>query len=495
MQDVHDLTMLIASKVPIVVLETHDEMRALQMLTRVAMKRTLGFYTWSITEGLNSLGFGAQPENPNPVDSPAMVLQTIKRHSEPSIFVLCDFHPYLADEPRHVRLLKDIALNYEQLQHTVILLSHKLAMPPELRRYSALFSLSLPDDAQLLAVIREEISAWSSANNNLRINTHRDVLKKLVKNLRGLSLHDARRLARGIIRDDGAITEEDLPEVNRLKFELMDMNGVLSFEYDTAKFSSVGGLTRLKDWIKTREKAFMDGDKTGLTDGPKGVMLLGIQGSGKSLAAKAIAGLWGVPLLRFDVGALYNKYIGETEKNLRLSLQQADLMAPCVLWIDEIEKGLATGNTDDNTSRRVLATLLTWMAERKSRVFLVATSNDVTLLPPELIRKGRLDEIFFVDLPTQAVRQEILAIHLNKREFDPAAFNLADLAEAAEGFSGAELEQAVVAAMYTATAMGEKLSDGHIASELNKTYPLSVVMAEQIEQLRLWARDRTVSAD
>jgi SpoVK/Ycf46/Vps4 family AAA+-type ATPase len=353
----------------------------------------------------------------------------------------------------------------------------------------------MPDDAQLLSVIREEISAWSNANNNLRINTHRDVLKKLVKNLRGLSVHEARRLARGIIRDDGAITEEDLPEVNRLKFELMDMNGVLSFEYDTAKFSSVGGLNKLKEWIKTRETAFLDGNKNKLGDGPKGVMLLGIQGSGKSLAAKAIAGLWGVPLLRFDVGALYNKYIGETEKNLRLSLQQADLMAPCVLWIDEIEKGLATGNSDDNTSRRVLATLLTWMAERKSRVFLVATSNDVTLLPPELIRKGRLDEIFFVDLPKQPIREEILAIHLRKREFDPAEFNLADLAEAAEGFSGAELEQAVVAAMYSATAMGDKLTTEHIASEISKTYPLSVVMAEQIEQLRLWARDRTVSAD
>jgi SpoVK/Ycf46/Vps4 family AAA+-type ATPase len=495
MQDVRDLAMLIESKVPLIVLETHDELRALEMLTRLAMKRTMGFFTWSVTEGLNSLGFGAQTEVTDKTDSPEVVLNTIKQHTQPSIYALCDFHPFLLDEPKHVRLLKDIAINYELLQHTIILISHKLTIPPELKRYCAQFNLSLPDDAQLMSIIRDEVSGWSRANNNLRINTNRDVLKKLVKNLRGLSAHDAKRLARGIIRDDGAITAEDLPEINRLKFELMDMDGILSFEYDTEKFSAVGGLDKLKKWIKTRESAFLDGSAGDAKDGPKGVMLLGIQGSGKSLAAKAIAGLWGVPLLRFDMGALYNKYIGETEKNLRLSLKQADLMSPCVLWIDEIEKGLATGNSEDNTSRRVLGSLLTWMAERKSNVFLVATSNDVTSLPPELIRKGRLDEIFFVDLPRSDIREEILSIHLRKRDYDPETFDLKMLADQSEGFSGAELEQAVVAALYTATAQGDKISTDYIASEIDRTYPLSVVMSEKIDELRHWAEGRTVAAD
>jgi SpoVK/Ycf46/Vps4 family AAA+-type ATPase len=315
-------------------------------------------------------------------------------------------------------------------------------------------------------------------------------LKKLIKNLQGLSRHDARRLVRGAIRDGGAITEDDLPEINKAKFELIDMDGVLSFEYNTEKFSAVGGLFNLKEWVKQREAIFLNTENK--SDKPKGVMLLGIQGGGKSLAAKAIAGLWGVPLLRLDMAALYNKFIGETEKNLKKTLAQAALMSPCVLWIDEIEKGLATSDSDDSTSRRVLGTLLTWMAERKSNVFIVATSNDVSKLPPELLRKGRMDEIFFVDLPV--VREEIFSIHLSKRNFKSENFDLAVLAKNSEGFSGAEIEQAVVAALYITSAQREPLMTAHIEEQLHATYPLSVVMSEKIDDLRSWADGRTVSA-
>lgn len=493
MQDVTDLSLIIDSHVPIIVLETNDEQRALELLTQVAMKKRLGFSCWSITEGLNRIGFGVEAGVQAEPESPTDVLKLIRKHTDPSLFVLCDYHPYLPNNPEHVRWLKDIALNHATLRHTLVLVSHALDIPPELQNFCARFVMSLPNDAQLMAIVREEVKLWSRDNANAKVKADQATVRKLVKNLKGLSRADARRLARGVIRDDGAITEDDLPEINKTKFELIDMHSVLSFEYDTEKFSAVGGLENLKQWVKQRESIFLNTEQTSL-DRPRGVMLLGIQGGGKSLAAKSIAGLWGVPLLRLDMAALYNKYIGETEKNLSRSLQQAELMAPCVLWIDEIEKGLATSDSDDGTSRRILGTMLTWMAERKANVFIVATSNDVSRLPPELLRKGRLDEIFFVDLPSLDVRKDIFTIHLGKRNFDPGKFAIATLAENAEGFSGAEIEQAVVAALYTASAQRQPLSSDHIMEELQNTYPLSVVMAEKIDELRTWAEGRTVSA-
>ncbi len=494
MQDVADLVLIIDSNIPIIVLETRDEKRALELLTKVAMKKHLGYSCWSITEGLNRIGFGSDPGAAAEPESPTEVLKAIKRHREASLFVLCDYHPYLPNNPEHVRLLKDIALKSDTLGHTLVLLSHELDIPPELQHYCARFSMSFPNDAQLMAIVREEVSAWTRENGGAKVKTDQATLKKLIRNLSGLSRQEARRLARAAIRDDGAITEADLPEINRAKFELIDMEGVLSFEYDTEQFSEVGGLDNLKQWVGQRERIFLNPEQTSL-DRPRGVMLLGVQGSGKSLAAKAIAGLWGVPLLRLDMAALYNKFIGETEKNLNKSLTQAEMMAPCVLWVDEIEKGLATGVSDDGTSRRILGTLLTWMAERRANVFIVATSNDVSQLPPELLRKGRLDEIFFVDLPDADVRKDIFAIHLRKRNFQPDQFAMGTLAELSEGFSGAEIEQAVVAALYSASAQRQPLSSEHIGNELQSTYPLSVVMAEQLEQLRRWAADRTVAAN
>lgn len=489
MQDVKDLALIIDSQVPLIALETHDEPAALQLLTRVAMQRKLGYFCWSITEGLTRLGFGG--DFGDAAVSPTDVLRQIKRQTSPALFALCDFHPFLVNQPEHVRLLKDIAMAHERLGHVLVLVSHEMELPPELRRLSAKFQLALPNDSQLLAIIREEANAWGQENPQSSLQSDPAVIKQLVRNLRGLSEADARRLARGAIRDDGAITVADIPAVNRAKFELLDMHGVLSFEYDTAKFSDVGGLKRLREWLKLREQAVHSQQR----DRPKGVLLLGVQGSGKSLAAKALAGMWGLPLLRLDMATLYNKFIGETEKNLRRALEQAELMAPCVLWIDEIEKGLAGGNNDEGTSQRILGTLLTWMAERTSQVFMVATANDVQGLPPELLRKGRFDEVFFVDLPKADVRSEIFAIHLQQRHFDPARFDLPMLAAHAENFSGAEIEQAVVTAIYTCSARREPMATTHIQQALDSTVPLATMLAEKIEALRAWAKDRTVPAD
>ena len=489
MQDVKDLALIIDSKIPLVALETHDEPTALQLLTRVAMQHKLGYFCWSITEGLNRLGFGG--DFADSATSPAEALKQIKKQTSPALFALCDFHPFLNNQPEHVRLLKDIAMAHERLGHVLVLVSHEIEIPPELRRYSAKFSLSLPNDTQLLAIVREEANAWAKQNPTMALQSDTNALKQVVRNLRGLTEADARRLARGAIRDDGAITMADIPAINRAKFELLDMSGVLSFEYDTAKFSDIGGLKRLQEWLKLREHAVHSQQR----DRPKGVLLLGVQGSGKSLAAKAVAGMWGLPLLRLDMATLYNKFIGETEKNLRNALDQAEIMAPCVLWIDEIEKGLAGGNNDEGTSQRILGTLLTWMAERTSQVFMVATANDVQTLPPELLRKGRFDEIFFVDLPTAPVRAEIFAIHLQQRNFDPARFDIATLAARAEKFSGAEIEQTIVTSIYTCSARREPMTSAHLEHAIDSTVPLATMLAEKIEWLRTWAKERTVSAD
>jgi len=275
----------------------------------------------------------------------------------------------------------------------------------------------------------------------------------------------------------------------------MDLDGVLSFEYRTEQFASVAGMQRLRAWLEQRREAAVAQGEAGALDRPKGVLLLGVQGAGKSLTARAVAGAWGLPLLRLDMGALYNKYIGETERNLRESLRSAELMAPCVLWLDEIEKGVGGTDTDEGVSRRLLGSLLTWMAEQRDGVFVVATANDVSALPPELLRKGRFDELFFVDLPDEATRAEIFRIHLRRRGIDPEGIDVGTLAGMSEGFSGAEIEQVVVSARYRAAAEQAPLASAHLLTEIRATVPLAVTMAERIEALRAWAEGRTVPAN
>jgi SpoVK/Ycf46/Vps4 family AAA+-type ATPase len=286
---------------------------------------------------------------------------------------------------------------------------------------------------------------------------------------------------------------DDVKGVLAEKYKLLNRGGALSYEPDTAKFADIGGLARLRQWLVSRKPAF-DGSAPGL-DPPKGAMLLGVQGCGKSLAARAAAGILNVPLLRLDFGSLYSKWHGESEKNLRDSLRAAEGLAPCVLWVDEMEKALATGDGDSGVSRRVLGTLLTWLAEQRSKIFVVATANDITALPPELVRKGRFDEIFFVDLPHRAARADIFNIHARKRKVALSPAEATALADRSEGFSGAEIEQAVVAALYTAHSTQQPMNARLIAQELATTQPLSVVMGEQVAALRAWAKDRTVPAD
>ncbi|UCG73196.1 MAG: AAA family ATPase [Chromatiales bacterium] len=492
METRQDLAVILASRVPIVVVETHDETRFLDLITGLIVRgRPTDYrplFRWTVTTGLQRLDIDLAPQLHNA--PPDQVLRHVRSVEDPGIYVLLDFHPYLSD-PVNVRLVKDIAVAPREHRRTLVFVSHGIELPPELQPLAARFELSLPDDEERREIIREVARDWAAQNPG-RVKADPKAVKLLVQNLSGVDRDGVARLARAAIHDDGAITACDLPDVAKAKYELLNRHGLLSFEYDLARFADVGGLGRLKQWLTERRRVVSD-PPPGL-DPPRGLLLAGVQGCGKSLAARATAGVLGRPLLRLDFAALYDKYHGETERRLRECLAQAELMAPCVLWIDEIEKGLATGDGDSGTSRRVLGSFLTWLAEQQGGVFVVATANEVQRLPPELVRKGRFDELFFVDLPDGETRQKILEIHLKKREMEPKSFDLSRMAQATEGFSGAELEQGIVAAWYTAHADGAALGSGHLLSEFLRTRPLSVVMAERVAGLRSWADGRCVPA-
>jgi len=495
MNNRHDLELILRSGVPIVIIETVAESRFLDLLRGLIIDGSADGYRplfrWSVTDGLQRLDLDLEPQR-HTID-PADVLRQIRAVETPGIYALLDFHHYLKD-PVNIRLLKDIAVDAGQSGRTILLISHEIEIPPELKSFCASFEMQLPNAEQRKAAIETIVADYRNAHPNRDVPVDPKALELLVSNLHGLTLVDTERLAKNAIYQDGAIAVSDLQPVMQAKYELLNRDGILSYEYDTAAFSDVAAFRQLKVWLTQRKLAF-SGDKPEHLDAPRGVMLIGVQGCGKSLAAKAAAGVLGVPLLRLDFGSAYNKYHGETEKNLRSALRTAEVMSPCVLWVDEIEKGLATGQDDSGTSKRVLGTFLTWLAERGADVLVVATANNISELPPELVRKGRFDEIFFVDLPSPTARGEILMIHLVKRGFDGSMLALPELVDLTEGFSGAEIEQGIVSALYAAHSLGKKLQSAHLASEFRKTRPLSVVMAERVDSLRDWAQGRTVPAD
>jgi len=487
--------MLLASRFPLIVIESREEARVLALVREASLKarrgRGWGVFQWTVTEGLHRLDVDmGGPQRT--LAEPGQLLKHLKATTMPGIYVLLDFHPYLSD-PVNVRMLKDVAQGYDQLARTVVLMSYEVALPEELESFATRMHLALPSANERKMIVTRIAQEWSIAHPGHPALLEPEALAKLVDNLSGLTAADAEHLARQAIFDDGALTLSDIQGVMAAKYQLLNRGGTLSYETDAAKFADVGGMQNLRHWLTSRKPAF-DGSAPEL-DPPKGVLLLGVQGCGKSLAARGAAGIFGVPLVRLDFGALYSKWHGESEKNLRESLQAAEALAPCVLWIDEIEKALADGEGDSGTSRRVLGTFLTWLAEQRARIFVIATANDITALPPELIRKGRFDEIFFVDLPDTSARGAILAIHARKRSVSLSPQEVLALAKHSAGFSGSELEQAIVAALYSARASGQPVTADSIAREIEATKPLSVVMAEKVAALRAWAHDRTVPAD
>jgi AAA+ superfamily predicted ATPase len=488
---IRDLEAIIRSRTPLIVMESTEEPQIVRMARQIAQRQQLKAYRWTVTDGLQALDPSDQPLLS--VSKSHEVLNFIKNSSSYSLFVLLDFHPYLQDAV-HVRHLKDIALFCSKNFVTVMLVGYALKMPEELLPFTAQFRLPLPSPDEVRGIVFDVAGEWGAEHGQRDVQTTNKVIDLLVRNLVGLSATDVRRLALKAINDDGVISESELPEVMRAKYELLGRDGVLSFEYETAKFSEIGGMQRLRNWLELRKEFFLEETDAQL-DPPRGVLLLGVQGCGKSLVAKAAAAIFHAPLLRLDFGVLYNKYYGETERNLRRAFETAEIMSPCVLWMDEIEKGVAVQSDDDGLSRRILGTFLTWMSERKKPVFVVATANDIMRLPPELVRKGRFDEIFFVDLPSPENRREILLIHLRKRAHNPEQFDLDAIVEATKGFSGSEIEQAIVSAMYTAHAKRETLTQEDLLAEIHQTRPLSVVMAEKVQETRDWASTRTVPCD
>ena len=503
MFELNDLLLLLRSSQPVISIQTHEEQRAVELIRRCSIEMAKPVLQWSITKGLVDTGTGRPSlsladkdvtQNMDEQFDPRKTLAQINNSRSPGIYILLDFHPHL-DDAFCVRMIKEIAQEHRNNGHHLIFISHELSIPSELSRFNARFDLSLPDREAIRKLVISELKVWKLRNENQKLEADRKSIDLLVNNLTGLTVSESQRLIRNAIYDDDAISRCDIERVQKAKYELLGKEGVLSFEYETADFKQVGGLKNLKQWLELRQAAFTSDNKESKLDRPKGILLVGIQGSGKSLAAKAVAGVWHVPLLRLDFGALYNKFFGETEKNIRHALELAEVMSPCVLWIDEIEKGISTGDYDSGTSQRLLATLLTWMAENTKPVFIVATANNIEALPPELIRKGRLDEIFFVDLPDAEVRREIFQIHLQKREADTAGLDLDKLSGLTNGFSGAEIEQVVVSGLYHALARKEPLSQAMLVEAIENTRPLSVVMAEKIAHLQAWASERTVLAN
>jgi ATP-dependent 26S proteasome regulatory subunit len=487
-----ELQLLLRSRFPIIVVETAEERRFLDLVENVANLEDSALLTWSVVQGLRKPAKReAFTQTRELVDAFAEILKSPQN----GIFVFLDASPFL-DHPGVIRMIREIAFDHTQVRRTLVFVGSRVALDPDLQRMSASFRLATIGVDEVRKMVKEEFELYNYHTGQTGLRGDQAAYDMLVQHLVGLSRDDARRLIRQSIEHEGAITIDDVARVLRLKHDSLGKDGTLQMVTEIESLERVGGLERFKRWLELRRESFLQRAGTEKLDVPKGVLLLGVQGAGKSLSARAVAGSWRVPLLRLDFGALYNKFHGETERNLRTALETAAQMAPCVLWLDEIEKGVATdGGADGGVSRRVLGTLLTWMSDRKDRVFLMATANDIESLPPELLRKGRFDEIFFVDLPLAPVRADIFRIHLTRRAHPMEAFDLQALAAASERFSGAEIEHSIVAAAYSAHAERKPLATSHILDELRATRPLAVVRAEKVAALREWARNRTVPTD
>lgn len=488
-----DLDTLITQRASLVFIETIEDSRLLHHVEALARERNTPLYMWNAAGALTCLThLDRTPKIKNINEALAYVKSDIPE----GLIAILDPQPYLKD-PAVLRLLIDLAEDSLGKARTVMLVGDHLELPDHLRRIGTYFTPPFPDSELIRDIYYEEVYKWLREDHGRKFMKPADMEDKLVRHLAGLNEEDVRRLIAASIRDDGRLTLADLKRILNFKREISGKDGLIEFGIETQGLDLVGGLNQLKQWLAVRRAAFTGEIVDQTIDPPKGLLLLGVQGAGKSLAAKAVAGSWHVPLMRLDFGNLYSKWLGESEHNLKDALRQAEAMAPCVLWIDEIEKGVANevGEGDGGVSRRLLGSLLTWMSERRAKVFLVATANDVTRLPPELLRKGRFDEIFFVDLPSQDVRRDIFAIHLGKRNLDPRFFDLSKLARASEGYSGSEIEQVVIDGMYRALGERENPGTNHMLKELSVTRPLSVVMHEKVSSLRAWASGRTVPAD
>ncbi|MFB3893528.1 MAG: AAA family ATPase [Phycisphaerae bacterium] len=494
-----DLKLLIRTRHVIVTIQTLEEEFASHAISEAGREMGRVVMEWTVSDGLRRIvpASGSAMGGTQPL---AGALRYIRDNPEPNVYVLKDSIRFCTD-PAVERLFRDAAQTDCRDTRTLFLIDAGGELPASLQLVAVPYDLALPDEHEILDVVKQTAKQLTRYGE-LVVEMNRDDMAKFLSNLRGLTRQEISQVVADAVLGAGKISAADIARAIEAKRQWLRQTGVLDYIPPPESAPEVGGMDNLRRWLSRRAGAWTAQARDFGLESPRGILMLGVQGCGKSLMARYVAAFWRMPLLRMDVGALYDKYVGETERHLRTAFKVAAAMAPCVLWIDEVEKAFASAGTgaegaksDGGLSQRMFGMLLTWMQDRPDPVFIVATANDVTALPPELMRKGRFDEIFFVDLPDAGARKMIFSLHLARRKRDPGRFDLDALAAASAGFSGSEIEQAVVAAMYAAFAAKRDITADDILKELRATRPLSVVMAEKVEELRAWARGRCVPAD
>lgn len=488
-----ELNILIQAQYPLIYLVTPEEERAEQAISQISQEFTeyRRVFVWTVTHGIVEYGQPRQMNLHNTV-SPEAALEWVIRQTDPGIYIFKDLHPFI-DGAVVTRWLRDAIASFKNSQKVIILMSPIQQVPIELEKEVVVLDYPLPN----LAELNQVLSAQLKNTTNSRLKT--EAREKLLKAALGLTKDEAEKVYRKARVKSGRLTEEEVEIVLSEKKQLIRRNGILEYIEEDETIDSVGGLEELKIWLRQRSNAFTERAREYGLPQPKGMLILGVPGCGKSLIAKTTSRLWGLPLLRLDMGRVYDgSMVGRSEANLRNALKTAESISPAILFIDELDKsfagGAGSGDSDGGTSSRIFGSFLTWMQEKTSPVFVMATANRVERLPGEFLRKGRFDEIFFVDLPTPEEKQDIFRIHLGKRRSDITRFDLEQLAKISEGFSGAEIEQAIIAAMYDAFAQDREFTQLDIIAAIKSTLPLSKTMLEQVTALRDWARQRARTA-
>jgi AAA+ superfamily predicted ATPase len=475
-----ELDVYLRARFTLLVLVTPEEERALQTVKAVCERSKRLCLTWDAGDGFQAL---AGPGSPPTARDPLSALEQVDKADGDAVFVLKDFHECWANG-QIKRKLRSVAQRLKFTKKSILVTAPSAKLPEELKDEAVVVAFPPPTAGEL-----EGVLGRLTKTPGVKVNLTKLGHEKLVQAALGLTAAQAQRVFAKAIVSDGVLDDRDIDLVTEEKKQIIRESEALEFYAVTETPADVGGLGVLKEWLRLRERAFTQEARNYGLPSPKGIALIGIPGTGKSLTAKMIGGLWRLPLLRLDVGALFGSLVGESEERARRALRLAETTAPAVVWIDELEKALAHGGMDSGTSLRVFGTILTWMQEKKAACFVVATANDISSLPPELLRKGRFDEIFFLDLPTVAERQEIFAVHLQKRKRLPRDFDLARLARESEGYVGAEIEQAVIDAMYVGFNAGREFATDDIAAALKRQVPLSVSQRETIGALRNWLRE------
>lgn len=495
MDDINRLSQLITGGYVCISIVTYEEQFALEIVRQTAIALDRDAWIWSVGGGVRDGLIGNSPLIAD-TETPAAGLRNLSETEEGSICITLDLAEHLKAGLAQ-RAFRDLIQRFERNGSTLVMIDSEDNVPKVVRSYTRPFEISFPDCEELQSIVCKTLRRVHR-KKPIEIGISRKGLDTIVRNLRGLTRRQAEQIIIDTVVEDRRFDDNDINTVFASKRRMIQRGGLLEYIETPLDLSEIGGMRHLKRWLAQRKNAFTSEAKAFGLRAPRGVLMLGVQGAGKSLCAKAIATAWHQPLLRMDPGILYASFIGESERNLREALQQTEAMSPVILWIDEIEKGFASAasqSTDGGLSKRLFGTLLTWMQEHEKPVFVIATANDITALPPELLRKGRFDEIFFVDLPSLTVRKQIFAIHLKKRQRDPGQFDLAALSKASEGYSGAEIEQAVIAALHEAYADKGELNTDRILLALRTSPPLSVTMAESVQYLRTWAKSRCVRVD